>query len=263
MTPLHPDVLAVDDISHAAHALADLFDAHDASTPVPTCGEWTLADLVWHLTAVQLFWGHIIGNRPDGPGSYEQPTRLADVELSAGLRNAGLELAGLLAAAGNQEVAWSWSDDQTVGFTVRRQVHESMIHSIDGFLAVGAPTPEVEPRLAADGIDEMVRVMLTSTPDWANFEPKSDVIELVASDSDDRWFLRSGTLVGTEPMSGKHLELDGYMLDHSAIATVTIAAPAIELLLWMWGRREAPAMSSPSQIDAANALRHAFAAATQ
>ena len=258
MKPLHPDVLAIGDISHAADALADLLDANDPSTPVPTCGDWTLADLVWHLTEVQSFWGHIIGNRPAGPETYEPPTRPGDDALGAGLRTAGIKLVEHLADADDDDVAWSWADDQTVGFTVRRQVHESMIHAIDGFLAVGAPLPSLEPHLAADGIDEMVRVMLTGTPDWATFQATGGVFELVASDTGDQWALQPGRIVGTEPTSGKHLELAGYELDDGTIPTATIGAPALDLLLWMWGRQDAPATTDPAEIEAAELLRQTF-----
>ncbi len=258
MTPLHPDVLSIADISHAADALADLFDAHDPTTPVPSCGDWTMADLVWHLTEVQLFWGHIIGNRPEGPETYESPTRPANAELSAGLRTAGVDLVELLSLADDDTVAWSWSEDHTVGFTVRRQVHESMVHAIDGFLAVGAATPEIEPLLAADGIDELVTVMLTGTPDWATFEANGGVVELVASDTGDQWALRPGTIVGTEPTSGKHLERNGYEVDDEVIPAATIQAPALDLLLWMWGRQDAPPTTNPAETEAAQLLRTTF-----
>lgn len=262
MTPLHPDVLAIGDISHAADALADLFDANDPTTPVPSCGDWTMADLVWHLTEVQLFWGHIIGNRPEGPETYDPPTRPADAELSAGLRIAGVDLVELLSLADDDEAAWSWSDDHTVGFTVRRQVHESMVHAIDGFLAVSASVPEIEPLLAADGIDELVTVMLTGTPDWATFRADGGVVELVASDTGDQWALQPGKIIGIEPTSGKELELDGYELDHDTIPMATIEASALDLLLWMWGRADAPATTNAAQIEAAAHLRRTFLAAT-
>jgi len=261
MTPLHPDVLSIADISHAADALADLFDANDPSTPVPSCGEWTMADLVWHLTEVQRFWCHVISNRPEGPDTYDPPSRPADDQLGAGLRKVGVDLVELLSLADDDEVAWSWSDDHTVGFTVRRQVHESMVHAIDGFLAVRAPVPEIEPLLAADGIDELVTVMLTGTPEWATFEAAGGVVELVASDTGDQWALQPGKIIGTQPDSGEPLELDGYELDHETIPTATIEAPALDLLLWMWGRADAPATKNAAQIEAAEHLRHTFLAA--
>lgn len=262
MHSLHPDVLDIADISQAAAALADLLDVNDSSTLVPTCGEWTLADLVWHLCEVQSFWAHVIDKRPVGPETYQPPARPADDELAPLLRSAGQTLANLLAEADPEDEAWSWSDDQTVGFSIRRQVHESMIHGIDGFLAVGAPLPDVAPRLAADGIDEMVRVMLTGRPDWAAFEPEGEVLELVASDTGDRWALRPGRIVGTDPASGNRVERDGYGLMDGAtpapLPTTNIGARALDLLLWMWGRQDIPATTDPAGVAAGQRLRRTF-----
>ncbi len=263
MTPLHSDALDIDDIARSATALADLFDENDAATPVLTCGEWTLADLVWHLSEVQLFWAHIIENRPEGPQTYEPSTRPSDHDLSGILRIAGNELVRLLRAADPEDVAWSWSDDHSVRFTIRRQVHEALIHGIDGILAVGSSMPEIAARLAADGIDEMVGVMLTGTPDWATFDASDNVVLLRASDTDDRWIMRAGKVAGVEPMSGNHLELDGYELDDDAVPTATIEAPALDLLLWMWGRRDAPVFDEPGGIQAAAALRRTIVGVTQ
>lgn len=262
MTPLHPDVLVIDDISRSAVALAELIDTHESSTPVPTCGDWTLADLVWHLTEVQLFWGHIIGNRPHGPETYERPVRATDNALSGQLRTASQHLVELLTVADPEDHAWSWSDDHTVGFTIRRQVHEALVHGIDGILAVRAPMSDVPSRLAADGIDEMVRVMLTGTPDWAVFQATGEVVELRASDTNDRWVLRSGQIIGIEPTSGSALTLNGYELSDDVVPTTTIEAEALDLLLFMWGRRDTPTMSESRQIEAAATLRRVIVAAT-
>lgn len=263
MTPLHDQILDIDDIGAATNALASLLDSHDPATPVPTCGEWTLADLVWHLTDVQSFWCHVIGNRPEGPETYDRPARPADTELAALLRSTAEQLTAHLHAAQPADAAWSWSDDHTVGFTIRRQVHESMIHGIDGMLAAGLPVPEVSPLLAADGIDEMITVMLTGIPDWAAFEPSDDVVALTATDTGDRWIMRAGTVSGIGPSTGQHLELPGYDLDETAAPTATIAAPALDLLLWMWGRKPQPALATETAASAGNALRQTIAAATQ
>jgi len=255
-------MLDIFEIARSADALAAIADSAPLSTPVPTCGEWTLDDLVWHLTQVQLFWGHIIANRPAGPETYEQPTRPPH-ELGAGLRAAGHDLVELLTHAGADERAWSWADDHTVGFTIRRQIHESLIHFIDGVLATGQAIPDVEPRLAADGVDEMVRVMLGGTPAWARFEPSPLVVELRASDTGDQWVMRTGRVVGTEPDSGNHVELDGYEVEPSATPIAAIEAPALDLLLWMWGRRPKFDLDSSSAIAAAEALRQTIVDASR
>ena len=56
-----------------AVTLAELGWRCDLTTPVPTCGDWTLADLIWYLAEVQSFWEYIIANRPAGPDRYPAP----------------------------------------------------------------------------------------------------------------------------------------------------------------------------------------------
>lgn len=238
LNALHPDVLDVEQIRVWSGDLAALLEANDPATPVPTCGQWTLADLVWHLTEVQLFWQHIIADRPAGPDTYDHPVRLPGNELAAGLRESADRLVELLADADPGDQAWSWSDDQTVGFTIRRQIHESLVHRIDGAMAVAEAVPDVAPELAADGVDELIRVMISGTPAWARFEPVPGIVSIKATDTHDRWTLRPGRVIGTEPTSRQHLELDGYEMVDGSEADAVIEAPAIDLILWMWGRRD-------------------------
>lgn len=54
MPARHPSAVGVDVIRAETLALADVADATDLATPVPTCGAWTMADLVWHLTRCEL-----------------------------------------------------------------------------------------------------------------------------------------------------------------------------------------------------------------
>ncbi len=266
MHALHPDSLDTDLIRVWSGALADGLDAHAPTVPVETCGEWTLGDLVWHLTEVQRFWIHIIGNRPSGPESYVRPVRPADGDLARGLRSSADDLVRLLDAADPAEPAWSWATDQTVGFSVRRQIHEALVHGIDGLLAIGAAVPDVAPRLAADGVDELVQVMIAGTPSWATFEPEPELVSLIATDTGDVWVIRPGLVVGIEPSSGDHLSLAGYELEEAAAggADAVIEASASELLLWMWGRRpDIAARFGPASSGAADRLRRTIVEATQ
>ena len=50
-----------------------------ATAPVPSCPDWSAADLLWHLTEVQLFWAIIVRDRLDDPAAAEAgkpPVRL-------------------------------------------------------------------------------------------------------------------------------------------------------------------------------------------
>ena len=71
MPALYPDAISADLIRTHSHELASIADVASLDAAVPTCGDWTLADLVRHLMDVQSFWAFIIENRPVGPDSYE------------------------------------------------------------------------------------------------------------------------------------------------------------------------------------------------
>lgn len=139
-----------------------------------------------------------------------------------------------------------------MAFTIRRQIHEALVHSIDADMAVGRPLPDVAPKLAADGVDEIIGVMLTGTPEWAAFEPDDGVLRLSTLDTGDSWALRPGTVVGTPPDGDADVRLAGYELVDLE-PTAIIEADALDLLLWMWGRLD-PSVLSRSTDDAATQL---------
>lgn len=263
---LHPDVLTPNVARDRARGLADLADAHPLSVAVPTCGDWTLADLTWHLAEVQHFWAWAIEHRPAGPESYPEPTRPGDELLADLLRATADRLHLQLADADPDDAAWSWSDDHTVGFTIRRQAHEAVVHHVDGLLAVGASLPQLDPRLAADGIDELVRVMLTGTPDWATFTSADRTIVLTSDDTGDRWPLRFGRMTGTSPDSGTSYDLGALeVIEGVEVSepTTTVSGPAVALDLWMWGRAPLEALTVTGDSERAQALRDLVIETTQ
>ena len=224
-------------ISSHAYGLAAIADNAPLDLPVPTCGDWTLAALVWHLTKVQRFWTHVISNRPEGPDDYQTPTPPDDeTVLSEGLRNACDDLTQVLDNADPSQEAWSWAAEQSVGFTIRRQTHEALIHHVDGLIAAGLALPALDPALAADGVDEVVSVMLCEVPGWARFDPTQGAITLTASDVGRSWTLRFGAVTGVAPDTGQPFELDGFSLDPDASADAVVSADAFQLDLWLWGR---------------------------
>jgi len=232
------EVFGLETIKRHTYGVADLADQHPLDTPVPTCGTWTLAALAWHLIEVQRFWVHIIEQRPDAtPASYTPPTPPDDERvLATQLRATCDRLVTLLEEADPSEPAWSWSENHTVGFTRRRQAHESFVHHVDAALAVNEPIPEVEAEFASDGIDEVVQVMLCETPPWARFNATGGAVRLKASDTGDLWTLLLGEVTGANPETGQTFRLDGFALDRAAQANAIITAPATQLDLWLWGR---------------------------
>lgn len=217
----------------------------DPADPVPTCTPWTLSDLLWHLTEVQGFWAAVVERRPQGPEEIADPTRPAAFpDLLERFDLASAALNGALAAASDDAPAWTWSEDHTVGFIRRRQAHEALIHRVDAEVAAGMAVAPVAAEVAADGVDEVLGVMVDGIPEWGSFHPDAGLIRVETTDTGHAWHLRPGRFRGTSPDSGNTYDLDTAMLETgSEPVACVVRAPAWELDRWLWGR------AGPSVID--------------
>jgi uncharacterized protein (TIGR03083 family) len=213
-----------------------------AGARVPTCPAWDADDLLWHLAEVQWFWGTIVRENLTGAQAQElKPPRPADrAGLVEFFERASRDLAEGLAARLPTAAAWTWADDQTVGFIRRRQAHEALIHRLDAELTAGTRSP-MDPRLSADGVDEMLRVMYGGdVPAWGTFTPGSGgLIRFHATDTGDSWLVTLGLFTGTDPR-------DQVSYDEAAInvagggpggdAAATVSGGAADLDCWLWRR---------------------------
>lgn len=236
---------------------------------VPSCPEWTVADLTWHLAEVQDFWMHIVGDGADRPEDYDRPSRPADTDVLDFLVERST---GLLAALErpDQDACWSWSPlGGTVGWVRRRQAHEALIHRIDVELALDNRTP-IDEALAGDGIDEILRGMLDvgELPPWASFTGEQNRVVI---DTGDRWWaLRLGRFVGTDPDGSDH-DVPALRVEAAALVAdldldggdTHIAGTAADLDLWLWGRGSANPLTVTGDAETANRLRATAADATQ
>src|SRR5690349_19460608 len=61
---------------------SDVLADCDPAAPVPSCPDWTAADLLWHLVGVQDWWAWCIENRPKSPHTdgYTEPERPASYD---------------------------------------------------------------------------------------------------------------------------------------------------------------------------------------
>ncbi|MDI6911964.1 maleylpyruvate isomerase family mycothiol-dependent enzyme [Nocardioides sp.] len=212
----------------------------DPAARVPGCPEWTAADLLWHLTEVQQFWARIVRDRPTGPSrDWVEPQRPASYDaLLAAFDEHSAALAAALEAADPAEPAWSWSEEQTVGFTFRRQAHEALIHRLDAEQTAGDVSP-LDPELAADGVDEALAVMFGGTPPWGTFTGLPQYVRVDLTDRDESVWVQVGHFTGTDPESGTHH--DGIadvsvVPDPGGEPDVVVDGPAGAIDAWLWRR---------------------------
>lgn len=241
----------------------DAIVAADPSAQVPTCPDWTAADLVWHLTEVHDYWARILA---DGALTDEdaevieqtKPERPTDREAAVALfRDRTEALAAELRDRADDQPAWFWLDSaKTVGSTRRMQAHEATMHRIDAELTAGVASAPVDPALAVDGIEHAVDVMWAywaTLPGFA-FTPSEGAVELVATDLDRTWQVQPGRWLGTG-QSGKAYDEPGVLLEAGDVLA-TVVGTAQELDRWLWGRGPEPETSGDdATLDALRAAR--------
>ncbi|MEU9116129.1 maleylpyruvate isomerase family mycothiol-dependent enzyme [Streptomyces sp. NPDC048483] len=134
----------------------------DLSATVPTCPDWTLADLARHVGGAHRWAGTIVATRatefvslrsqvlkgPDG----KDPDAL-DAWLAEGVEGT---VAALREAGPDTEV-WTWSPVQRAGFWARRMTHETVVHRADAATATGTAF-DVPQDVAADCLEEYLQL---------------------------------------------------------------------------------------------------------
>jgi uncharacterized protein (TIGR03083 family) len=237
------------------------------SSPVPSCPDWTAADLLWHLTEVQLFWGCIVRNRLDDPQAAEdeKPPRPAEYEALQSLAHeATAQLLDALDATPAPTAVWTWATDHTAGFVLRRQAHEALIHRLDAELTVGEVTP-LDPVLAADGVDEALRVMYGTAPEWGSLTPDGVPGRVEATDVPRMWDVGFGRFRGTSPNTGTVYDEDMLTLPATTItpAAFTVSGTAADLDRWLWGRGDLRGLDASGDAGALERFTAIIAAGVQ
>jgi uncharacterized protein (TIGR03083 family) len=208
-------------------------------TRVPTCPDWDADDLLWHLTEVQWFWGAIVADRlADPSGLPPRPGRPGDRPgLLSAFGAASGRLLEVLTATPPDTACWTWSEDHTAGFVRRRQAHEALIHRVDAELTVGSPVTAADPALAADGVDEVLRISYGNRPEWATVRPDGAPVRLRTTDSGHDWVVRPAQLSGHDPdrdeaVTEPAVEVLPAGAADDVAATVESSAWALDLYLW-------------------------------
>lgn len=217
----------------------------DPASRVPSCPDWSVDDLLWHLAEVQLFWAEVVERRLQEPEQAEaaKPERPTDhADLVTLVEQATQKLLDSLAATPDSEPVWTWAQERTAGFVRRRQAHEALVHRVDAELAAGQRTP-MDPTLATDGVDEALCVMFGGIPGWATFTADPGVIRLHTTDTGTGWDVTTGRFRGSSPHSGTtydepalvDVETEGDVAGEGGPVAV-VTASAGDLDLWLWGR---------------------------
>jgi uncharacterized protein (TIGR03083 family) len=245
-------------VESSTAAIAALVDAGDLALPIPTCPEWTLKQLATHVGRTHRWAGTIAATRSD---SFIPFREVPDGKLpddagaqAAWLTDGAQRLIAAVTEAGQDQV-WAFGGLAPASFWGRRMCHETLVHATDAQLAAGQQ-PEIDPRVAADGIDEWFTVITSQEfggEDWrAAALPQGRVLHVHATDDGldgaGEWLVSHGPGgVTAEPGHGK--------------GDVALAGPAARLLLVL--SRRAPASDPAVTVHGDAALLDSWLAQTQ
>ena len=198
---------------------------------VEHCPEWSVADLVWHLTEVHWFWATIVVEHLDAPpGESRRPSRASDDGLVATFRAGARRLADVLAAANPSAHVWTWAPaQQDVAFVARHQVQEAAVHHWDARHAAGGDL-QIEPQVAGDAVDEFLAFSVSTDADPTDpADPPRPALDgsfvLRCTDVDAAWTVTDGEAAGT--VACRRGATPG---------VPELAASASSLLLWLYRR---------------------------
>jgi uncharacterized protein (TIGR03083 family) len=201
-------------------AFADACEIAGLTAAVASCPGWTVADLLWHLTEVHDFWRTMVAERRTDTQGYTDPLRPIDERLVEMYRTGRQRLLTVLRGADPQASVWTWADDHTTGFVIRRMAQETSVHLWDATEAAGIVNP-LESGLASDGIDEFLTHMVSDVVE--NAEPVAGSVHLHCGDVAGEWTVRE--VDGAFSVAREHSKGD-----------CAIRGSASDILLALWRR---------------------------
>ena len=210
--------------------LASAAERTSLDAPVPTCPNWTLRDLVRHISGIHSWAATIVGQsrgRPYDPFTELEALWPSDAALVDWFRAGHQTLVHALESAPPDLSCFTFLPAPSpLAFWARRQAHETGIHRADAEASSGV-TADYPPEQAVDGIDELLFGFL-SRPGQRLKVDQLCTLSLQASDSDAAWLVRIGP---DEPRISR---------EAFSRADCRVSATAADLFLLVWNRR-APA----------------------
>jgi len=259
---------------------------------VPSCPDWSLAELIDHVAMVYL---HKVLTM--SVGEFDWPPALADGKPPPldFLTDTYRRLLEQFDAHDPRDHSKTWYEpDQTVGFWIRRMAQETVIHRVDAELAAGAPLAPISEDLGIDGIDEVLKIFLAYGSREYN-----EMFDLKAADGAATLIIAGGRTWLVRPTPSAVLVTDG--ADTTAVevidgadttavevidgadttavevidgadttavvvgdgAAATVSGRPQDVLLWLWRRAGDDAISVSGNEAVAARLRDHLQVATQ
>jgi uncharacterized protein (TIGR03083 family) len=200
---------------------------------MPSCPDWTIADLLSHIGRIHRYVTGIVTTRPNPPTEHWSQMTPPPVEQRlAWFREGYPLLADALGAADPDDDVWTWATEPKVRFWSRRMAHEIAVHRWDAQRAAGVAPDPIPTNFAADAIQEAFDI-LPARKLGDRLTGNGETIHLHCTDTapeqEGEWLLRL-TPDGLE-VTREHAKGD-----------VAARGAASDLLLLVWGRIEPDAV---------------------
>lgn len=249
----------LDHLKHESARFREVLADAPAGAQVPTCPDWRTDDLIWHLGEVQWHWGEIAERRLTEPAQVEamdadREERPGDrASLLAFYDRASARLHAQLSALQPATPLWMWHTDQSAGYIARRQAHEALMHRVDAELTAGVERAPIDCRLAADGVDEALRIMRGFEPEPGfTAEPLAASVTMAVVDGFHTWTVTPVRVRGTDE-NDRVWDVAAFTVadgpDEESVAE--ISGTAGDLDCWLWNR---PTLGEITRIGDADAL---------
>ncbi|MCA1841688.1 MAG: maleylpyruvate isomerase N-terminal domain-containing protein [Actinobacteria bacterium] len=153
----------LDAVRTNAGLLIDAVKQAGLEARVPTCPDWTVADLARHQGRVYHWVATIVGEKAQAYVDRKQLAEQAErAEPLTWLEGGAGKILELFAQTDPETPVWNWIDGGAgpARFWFRRMAHETVIHRVDGESATAGRINRVDPpELASDGIDEFLQFL--------------------------------------------------------------------------------------------------------
>ncbi len=189
--------------------------------PIPACPGWSMADLMWHMGEVLVFWEQVIVKRALDTSELKWIDRPTDTDLVEWYHTGVASALRTLETSDPSMPCWTWTGTQNVDWIIRRMAHESAVHMWDVCNGAGL-TPALDSELASDGIDEFLYVML---PHQREGQPVvGGSVHLHCTDVEGEWL--------AVPSEGTNL----LVTREHAKGSVALRGTSTDLFLLLWRR---------------------------
>lgn len=226
----------VDTLRTEGARMAAVIGEADPDGAVPACPGWTVRELTRHTGGVHRWATGFVARGRTEPSGLEEAAGPwpADDVLAHWLRQGCADLVTALADAPDDLQCWTFlAAPSPRAMWARRQAHETAVHRVDAQLAAGIPLTPCAPAFAADGIDELLALLVPRRGSTLRGDPPG-TLAVRCTDVDSSWLLRmDADAVTTKPTTN----------GDDVGAACTVSGTAGDLYLALWNRMGADTLS--------------------